>query len=191
MEAFIAHFGVIAVFLGAVFDGDLVLLLAGVIAHMGLMNLWVAIGLASAGCFTGDFVCYVLGRARSDAIRNSRVYLKVGPTVERVANRVGAWQIVAARFMYGTRVATMLFWGAHRLPVARFVLINGLGCAMWGLILGLLGYSASTGAAALLGKVKRVELWLLGAIVLFVVVFLIIRWMVNRHRERMASHAAS
>ena len=190
MEAFITHFGLIAIFLGAVFDGDLVLLLAGVIAHMGLMNLWVVMGLASAGCFTGDFACYVFGRVRSEAILNSRVYRKVGPTVERVANRVGAWQIVAARFMYGTRVATMLFWGAHRLPVARFVLINGIGCAMWGLILGLLGYTASSGAAALLGEVKRVELWLLSAIVVFVVVFLAIRWMVNRHRERIQSHAA-
>jgi membrane protein DedA with SNARE-associated domain len=186
METFIAHFGLVAIFLGAIFDGDLVLLLAGVIAHMGLMNLWVAMGFASAGCFTGDFVCYVIGRVRSDAIRNSRVYRKVGPTVERVADRVGAWQIVGARFMYGTRVATMLFWGAHRLPVARFVLINGLGCAMWGLLLGLLGYSASSGAAVLLGRVKRAELWLLGAIALFVVVFLIIRWLVNRHREQTA-----
>ena len=187
MEAFIDHFGLIAIFLGAIFDGDLVLLLAGVIAHMGLMNLWAAMGLASAGCFTGDFACFVAGRVRSEAIRNSRVYLKVGPIVERVADRVGAWQIVGARFMYGTRVATMLFWGVQRLPIARFVLINGIGCAMWGVLLGLLGYSASSGAAALLGKVKRVEVWLLGAIVLFALIFLTIRWFVNRRMSRMAA----
>lgn len=115
MEAFIAHFGLIAVFLGAIFDGDLVLVLAGVIAHLGLMDLWVAMGFAAAGCFAGDFGWYLLGRVRSDAIRNSRAYRKVGPVVERLSNRVGAWQIIAARFMYGTRVATMLFWGTHRL----------------------------------------------------------------------------
>jgi membrane protein DedA with SNARE-associated domain len=184
METFIAHFGIVAIFLGAIFDGDLVLLLAGVIAHMGLMNLWVAMGFASAGCFTGDLVCYVIGRVRSDAIRNSRVYRKVGPTVERVADRVGAWQIIAARFMYGTRVATMLFWGAHRLPVSRFALINGIGCAIWGLLLGLIGYSTSRGAAVLLGNVKRVELWLLGAVALLVLVFLAIRWLTNRRLSK-------
>jgi len=31
-------------------------------------------------------------------------------------------QITVARFMYDTRVATMLFWDAHRLPVSRFAL---------------------------------------------------------------------
>lgn len=180
MESFITHYGLVAVFFGAIVEGDLVLILAGVSAHLGLLNLWASLSVAAAGCFTGDFGYYLLGRWRSDAIRNSRVYLKVGPMVERVANRVGFWQIFAARFMFGTRVASMLFWGAHRLPILTFMAINFAGCAVWAVILGLLGYGASRSAAVLLGSVKRAQFWLLGAVVVSIGVYMLIRWMIKR-----------
>lgn len=180
MESFITHYGLVAVFFGATIEGDLVLILAGVTAHLGLLNLWPAIAAAAAGCFMGDFGFYALGRWHSDTIRNSRAYLKFGPAVERLANRVGFWQIFAARFMYGTRLATMVFWGAHRLPIATFVAVNFIGCAAWAVILGFLGFGASRSAAALLGDVKRAEFWLLGAIVLSIAAYLLIRQMLKR-----------
>ncbi len=180
MESFIHQFGLWAVLIGAMIEGDLVLILAGVSAHLGLLNLWASLSVAAVGCFAGDFAFYLLGRWHSDAIRTSRAYLKVGPTVERLANRVGYWQIFGARFMFGTRVASMLFWGAHRLPIATFVAVNLAGCAVWAVILGLLGYGASRSAAALLGSVKRAQLWLLGAIIVSTGVYLLVRWLVKR-----------
>jgi membrane protein DedA with SNARE-associated domain len=180
MESFITHFGLVAVFVGATIEGDLVLILAGVTAHLGLLNLWAAIAAAATGCFTGDFAFYALGRWHSDTIRNSRVYLKFGPRVERLANRVGFWQIFAARFMYGTRVATMLFWGAHRLPIVTFVAVNLAGCTAWAVILGLLGFGASRSAAVLLGDVKRAELWLVGAIAVAIAGYLVVRQLRKR-----------
>jgi len=182
MESFITHFGLVAVFIGATIEGDLVLILAGVTAHLGLLSLWPAIGAAALGCFTGDFAFYALGRWHSDTIRNSRVYLKFGPAVERLATRVGFWQVFAARFMYGTRVATMLFWGAHRMSVGVFVAVNLAGCVAWATILGLLGYGASRSAAVLLGNVKRAELWLLGAIVVSIAAY----WLIRRILKRVA-----
>jgi len=180
MEDLIIRFGLVAIFLVACVEGDLILVLGGVTAHLGLVDLPLAIGAGAAGCLTGDLVCFAIGRSRSAAIQQSRVYRAVGPAVERMATRLGHWQILAARVMYGTRLATMLFWGVHRLSWEKFLSADIVGCVAWAGLLGVVGYAASSGATVLLGEVKRVELWLLGAACTSMVVVLVARRLVRR-----------
>jgi membrane protein DedA with SNARE-associated domain len=165
MEDLVTRFGLWAVFLGSTVEGDLMVILGGVSAHLGLMKLPAAMAAGAAGCLAGDLAWYAVGRFRADAIRDTRLHRRFGAKVEALADRLGPWQILAARAVYGTRNLTMLLWGVRKLPFARFLLTDVVGCALWGVLLGGLGYLASGGAAALLGEVKRVELWLLGAAV--------------------------
>jgi len=184
MEGLIVRFGLVVIFLGACIEGDLVLVLGGVTAHLGLVDLPLAVGAGAAGCLAGDMICYAIGRSRSAAIQDSRLYRAVGPAVERVTARLGYWQILAARVMYGTRVATMLFWGVHKLSLEKFLLADVVGCAVWAGLLGTVGYAASSGATVILGEVKRAELWLLGAAGASMGVLLAARLLVGRHRVR-------
>jgi membrane protein DedA with SNARE-associated domain len=110
------------------------------------------------------------------------VYRAVGPTVERIATRIGPWQITTSRLLYGTRIATMLYWGVRRLSLSTFVLIDLAACAVWATLLGAAGYGASSGAMLLIGEVKRVELWLLGAVAGSLLAFLAIRVVFARTR---------
>ena len=106
--------------------------------------------------------------------REGKLYRKVGPTIERLAYRLGPWELLAARFVYGTKAASMLFWGLHGLRVTRFLLIDVIGCTIGALVFTGLGYVVSGSAIALLGKVKRVELWLLGVLLVGAVIVFII-----------------
>lgn len=184
MEDLISRFGLLAVYLGAAVEGDAVLVLAGVVAHLGLLDLPLAMAVATAGCVSGDLVWYGLGRIRSESIRSTRAYRAVGPTVERLAARVGPWQIASSRILYGTRIVTMLYWGIHRLSLVRFALIDLLTCATWAVSLGGLGYFASKGAMTLLGEVQRAESWLLGGAVVVVVLLVAIRFAIRGARVR-------
>ena len=83
---------------------------------------------------------------------------------------MGPWQLLAARFVYGTKSASMIFWGLHGLSFRRFLLIDSIGCVLGSLVFTSLGYLLSGSATVLLGHVKRVELWLLGAAIVGVVV---------------------
>jgi len=76
--------------------------------------------------------------------------------------------------VYGTKAASMLFWGLHGLRVTRFLLIDVIGCTIGALVFTGLGYIVSGSAIALLGKVKRVELWLLGVLLVGAVIVFII-----------------
>jgi len=176
LQQLLIRYGLIAVLLGSAVEGDFSLLLAGVVAHLGIFAFPLAVGTGALGSLLGDTAWYCLGRFRGPKFRGSRLYRRVGPTVERLARQLGPWQLLAARFVYGTKSASMVFWGLHGLSFRRFLLIDSIGCVLASLVFTSLGYLLSGSAMALLGHVKRVELWLLGgAIVGVLVVFLIDR----------------
>jgi len=124
--------------------------------------------LGTFGGFCGDAVWFAIGWRSADAIRRSAAWRRVGPTVERLAARFGPRQILLARPVWGTRVATMLFWGTQRLAPARFVALDLPACTVWAILLVSLGYYSSVSVEALLGKVRRAEEWLTVAILIAV-----------------------
>jgi membrane protein DedA with SNARE-associated domain len=174
LESLLVSYGLVALFLGSAAEGDVTLILAGVVAHLGIFTVPAAIGVGSLGSMVGDLAWYGVGRARGSRFRAGRFYRRFGPTVERLAGRLGPWQLVAARFVYGTKGASMIFWGLHGLPLQRFLLIDAVGCVLGSVVFTGLGYLLSGSAMALLGRARQVELWLLGGLIVGVLVVFII-----------------
>jgi membrane protein DedA with SNARE-associated domain len=174
LQDLLIHHGLIAVLVGSALEGDFTLLLAGVVAHLRIFEFPLAMAAGAVGSFIGDSAWYALGRLRGPRFREGRLYRRVGPTIERLAHRMGPWELLAARFVYGTKAASMVFWGLHGLSLPRFVLIDALGCVLGSLVFTSLGYLVSGSAMALMGHVKRFELWLLGAFVAGVIIVVII-----------------
>ncbi len=164
LESFLAEYGIVALLLLATVEGDVSLLVGGVLAHLGILPLLEVIVAGAAGNLAGDLVWFWMGRRHSERIRASKLYRAVGPRIERLTRRLGAWQLLAARVVYGTRNASMVFWGQYGLGLGRFLLIDGLGCICAATGFALLGYLVGHGTSALTGEVKRVEQWLLGAV---------------------------
>ena len=176
----IIQYGLAAVFLGSGLEGDLSMVLGGVVSHQGYFRLPVAIAAAALGAFCADCVWYAVGRLHAQRLQDAAFYRKVGPRIAAVTRKIGVWQIIAARFVYGTKNATMLFWGLHNLPLLRFVLVDAVGCVLGASFFVGLGYLVGDGAEALLGKVKRFEFLLLGALVVGVLVLVVIRVLAQR-----------
>jgi membrane protein DedA with SNARE-associated domain len=180
LQHLILRYGLAAVFLGSGLEGDLSMVLGGVVAHRGYFSLPVAIAAAAVGAFAADCVWYAVGRLNTSRFQNAAFYRKVGPRVEAIVRRIGVWQIVAARFVYGTKNATMLFWGLHGLRFYRFVLVDAVGCILGSTFFVGLGYLVGDGAEVLLGRVKRFEFLLLGGLLAGVVVLAVIRLVEQR-----------
>ena len=180
MENLLIRYGLAAVFIGGALEGDVTFTLAGVVVHLGLLKLPTAIAVGTLGALTGDCSWYWLGRSGSTRIRDNPVYKRAEPIASRLARRFGPWEIVVARFIFGARTASSVFWGIRRLSFARFVVIDLIGCLAWAGLLITLGRLLSNGATMLIGEVRRIELWLLGALLLSVTVFLIFRIIIRR-----------
>jgi len=130
----------------------------------------------AVGSMVGDCAWYTLGRVRGPRFRAGRFYRRVGHRIEALARRLGPWQLLASRFVYGTKAASMLFWGLHDLSLAKFLMVDSIGAVVGSLVFTGLGYLVSGSATLLLGKVRRVQLWLLGALVVGVVLVFVINW---------------
>ena len=174
LQELLIRYGLLAVAIGAAFEGDFSMILAGVVSHLGVFEFPYAVAAGAVGSLAGDSLWYGFGRLRGPRFREGKLYHRVGPTIERLAGRMGPWELLAARFVYGTKAASMLFWGLHGLPLGRFLLIDAIGCGLGALVFSGLGYLVSGSATVLLGRVKRVELWLLGVLLVGAAIVFII-----------------
>lgn len=172
MQNFLTEYGLLAIFLCAIIENDIVFIMAGVIAHLGIVAPLPAFLACLAGALAHDSLWFWLGHARSVSIRDSRVYRKLGPVVERLAERFGPWELFLCRFIYGTRNPSLVFWGVQKLPVMRFALIELCAFSVWGTGLAAAGYFLSHSAEAIIGHVKSIERFLLGALIVAVLLYL-------------------
>ena len=72
MDAYIEHFGYLAVLLGTFLEGETVLILAGFAAHRGYLDLTLAIAAAFVGTLCGDQLFYYIGLKHSQTILRRR-----------------------------------------------------------------------------------------------------------------------
>ncbi|PWT92337.1 MAG: hypothetical protein C5B55_06630 [Blastocatellia bacterium] len=183
MESFLTKFGLIAVFISALLEADVVPVLTGVIAHLGYFGFVKAIMAASAGAFGGDCLWFWIGRGRSEWIRSTRFYARTKKVTQNLNQQLGVWQIPASHIVYGTRIATMLFAGIEKVSFIKFALVDLLGCAFFTTSLAGLGFLFSDSASLIIGHVKRVELFLLLVVVGTVVVFHLLKVVAQRQTQ--------
>jgi membrane protein DedA with SNARE-associated domain len=173
MEVLLIKYGLVAVFLAAMLEADMIPVLAGMAAHRGYFDPVVAVTAASFGALAGDCVWFYVGR--TNAIRNTRLMQRLKSKAEILFQRVGNWQIPASHVIYGTRVATMTFLGARGSAMGRFVLVDGVSCLALTTLLFGLGFALSASVSLILINVKRVEIVLLVCVALFGFVFYLLR----------------
>jgi membrane-associated protein len=188
---FLSHlielYGLYGVLVLVMIEGDLTLLLAGVLAHTGFFDDGVLKGYGFAkvllwgtlGGFASDNLAYAAGRAFSGTVRNFRFYRSASPRIERLTNRFGTLSIFVSKYVYGLRWASCTFYGVARMPYLRFVPLSLGSCFLWVFILSGVGYFFSSAVMGLIGDFRHVGKILLGILVGGVVGFYLIkrRWL--------------
>jgi len=164
----LVRYGVYAVFLLVMVEGDITLLLAGVMAHSDLFGkhsfAWVLLAGTGAGSVS-DNIAYLLGREFRKGVRDIRFYRAAKPRMERLTNKFGALSIFLSKYIYGLRWASCIFYGVGRMPYLRFMLLSAASCFTWVLILSGAGYFFSGAVIGILGDFQR-----LGKVLLVIVV---------------------
>jgi membrane protein DedA with SNARE-associated domain len=183
MQEFLIEYGLLAIFLCAFVENDVTFILTGVVVHLSAIHPMPALVAGLCGALLHDSIWFWLGTSRSESIKSHRVYRRVGPAVERLAARFGPWELLLCRFIYGTRTASLVFWGVQRLSLTTFLLIETIALTLWGSVLVGLGYVLSNSAAMIIGRVKSMERWMLCALVITVAGFLVAR-LITRYEIR-------
>ena len=185
MRDFLNNYGLWAAFLLALLENDVAFIAIGVVLKLGDgndltpddLNVFTAVPAAIIGALIHDSAWFAVGYFNSAAIKASRVYRRVGPMVERLAARFGPAEIFIARFIYGTRNPSSVFWGIQHLPYVEFAGLELLALTVWGSLLTTIGFHSTGWALRLMGKVehKHHAKLLIGAILIAFVIFALLR----------------
>jgi membrane protein DedA with SNARE-associated domain len=189
LETLIARWGYLGVGLGTCFEGEATVLAAGALVHKGLLMLpwaWLA---AFVGTVLADQLWFFVGRRYGAAFLQKRPGLAARSSqVQRWLERFGAGFVVSLRFLFGLRVASVIWLGSSGFPYTRFVLLDMLGAALWALVMGAVGWGLGATLKAMLGRMGHPEELLLVAVVLLLALLVVRRLRSARvHAERASS----
>jgi membrane protein DedA with SNARE-associated domain/membrane-associated phospholipid phosphatase len=186
-------------FVGLIAPGETAMLLGGLVAGQGQIDLFTLIGIVWACAVAGDLTSFFLGR------RLGRRFLeRHGPRVhitherlehvEGFFDRHGGKAILLGRFVGLVRAIAPFLAGSSGMSLRRFLPYDVVGAGLWGSSLVVLGYVFWQSFSTLVDYAKKGALALGAVIVIGVGVVWLVRWVRRpenraRVRERIAREA--
>lgn len=180
-------------FIGLVAPGEAAVVVGGVVAGQGEIDIRLLIGLVWFAAFAGDSVSFYLGH------RLGREFLvKHGPRVkitekrleqvEKYMHQHGGKTILVGRFIGLVRALAPFIAGSSQMPYRRFAPYDIVGSGLWAAFFCLLGYIFSNNLQDVIQWAERGVLifgWTVGTIVL--IVYLVRRFRQPAERARLVA----
>ena len=174
------QYGIYAVFALCTVEGDITLLLSGVMAHNGYFGKYSFLKVYLAGTLggmVGDTFGYFVGKIFRETVKNYRFYQMAQPRIESLIEKFGGFAIIISKYIYGIRAAMCLFNGIGKMPLHRFLLMDFISCSIWVLILAGFGYFFSGAVTNIIGDFKQI-----GVAVFFIVLTgILIFYLIERY----------
>jgi membrane protein DedA with SNARE-associated domain len=171
-----------ALFVGFLVPAETAVVLGGVAAEQGRVDVWVLGALVVAAAIVGDSLGYELGRRVGPRLLASRIAQKRRAGIDSARDtlaRRGGPAVLLARLTAFLRAVTPALAGVARMRYRTFLTWNAIGGVLWGVGVVLLGYLAGASWETVAATVGRT-----GAVVAVVVVVLgVVVWRVRRHRR--------
>jgi membrane protein DedA with SNARE-associated domain len=191
LSQLIGQYGLYAVFFLVMIEGDITLLMAGVLAHSAFFGDSATASFArvlvwgTLGGVASDNLAYLAGRAFGKTVRNFRFYRSSKERMQRLTNRFGTMSIFLSKYIYGLRWATCTFYGVAHMPYLRFLLLSLASCFVWVLILSGIGFFFSTAVMGLLGDFRRLGKALLVIVIVGILGFYLVKrlWLSKKVEE--------
>ncbi len=170
-------FGIFAVFALCTVEGDITLLLSGVMAHsnfFGPYSFWKVVLAGTLGGIVGDNVGYWIGRLFRTTIKDYGFYKVARPRIERLIEKFGGFAIIISKYIYGIRAAMCLFYGIGKMPYLRFLFLDIISAFIWALLLAGVGYFFSGAITSIIGDFKQIGIALFFIVLVGIIIFYVV-----------------
>lgn len=135
-------------FVGALIPGTLIMILAGLAARDGLINIWPAIGLGIIGAMIGDTISYGMGRFGGRWLGPESSLVRWAERMREPLLEHSIWLVLSYHFAGYSRLVGPAASGFIRMPLLRWMLLDYIGVTLWviffimgGYLLGMFGLS--------------------------------------------------
>jgi membrane protein DedA with SNARE-associated domain len=181
LEQLVRSHGYWALFVGTFLEGETPLILGGLCAKLGLLQLPVVIVIAFIGSFFGDQIWFFIGYFKGREILSKHPkWAKRADRVHTAIKRYRTLIMLGFRFIYGMRIMTPFVIGLDReITIVRFFVLNAMGAVLWSVVGALAGYFFGY---ALQGFVKNIRKYEIHALIIVSIIGLLL-WAIHKYRS--------
>ena len=175
-------FGEAAVFIGFVLPGETAVLVAGLVASQGRVNVVVVCVIVVAAAILGDSVGYFVGERYGQRLFNLPILRKRHGELDRALDGLrerGPYYVFVGRFTAFLRAVMPGLAGMSDMRYRVFLIANALSAILWGVSFTLLGYYAGSA----LTKIERYSNWIGIAVLVVVLAVIAGFYFLRRRRE--------
>jgi membrane protein DedA with SNARE-associated domain len=150
------EYGYIVLFGWSILEGEMGLIMAGIMSHTGDMNIIIAIIVGALGGFVGDQIYFYIGRYNKryihDKLRSQRRKFAIA---HLLLKKYGWPLIFVQRYMYGMRTVIPLAIGITKYSARDFAIINLVSAFFWASLTIIPAYYFGEQLLALLAWIKE------------------------------------
>jgi membrane protein DedA with SNARE-associated domain len=158
------------IFLGLIFEGELVVITTGILAYLGALNFWVALFFILAGGMTKTFSFYYLGGYIYKKYNNHSFFKYLEKRVLYFMPRFRQkpfWSIFISKFINGVNYLVIIFSGYNKINFRTYLKAEVLSTIIWAPLLLSIGFFFSEKALAFSREINKFSLAIFAFLVIF------------------------
>jgi membrane protein DedA with SNARE-associated domain len=126
------EYGYIVLFIWSMLEGEMGLIMAGILSHTGDMSITISIIVAALGGFIGDQVYFYIGRYNKKYIHDKLRSQRRKFAIAHLLLKKYGWPIIfIQRYMYGMRTVIPMAIGLTKYSARDFAFINFISALFW------------------------------------------------------------
>ncbi|MBI1748506.1 MAG: DedA family protein [Acidobacteria bacterium] len=141
MEYYIRTYGYLGIVIWTFLGGEEGVIVAGILAREGYLNITGVIVASALGGALGDQIYFYLARGHgARLLKKSDRMAKAYPRAERLVQQYGALVVLLSRFMIGLRITIPVVCGTFRMRAVTYSSLNLLSAALWASLFGMMAF---------------------------------------------------
>ncbi|HBB37747.1 MAG: hypothetical protein UV82_C0013G0035 [Candidatus Magasanikbacteria bacterium GW2011_GWD2_43_18] len=138
-----------AIFLGAFFFGETVIVSAAFLAGQGLWSLGIVFSLAFLGTIISDLIWFLFGTALLKLFmkwkRSRKKVEELKQEEVPLQSHTPFFVLLFIKFLYGTRILTIIYIASRKMNFWLFLLYDAIGTVLWLCVMLAIGWAAARG----------------------------------------------
>jgi membrane protein DedA with SNARE-associated domain len=129
------EYGYVILFLWSIIEGEMGLIMGGIMSHTGDMQYFTTVFVAGLGGFTGDQIYFYVGRFNKGYIQRKLHKQRLKFAIAHLLLKKYGWPIIfMQRYMYGLRTVIPMSIGITKYSAKKFAFINLISAWVWAAI---------------------------------------------------------
>ncbi len=174
------------IYLGLIFEGEVVVISVGILAHLGALNFWFALFFILLGGFSKTFILYALGGFLFKKFNHHKFFRYIQKRVYTVFPRFKAkpfWNIFISKFIMGVNYLVVIFSGFEKIEYKEFLKAEISSTVIWAPIMLSLGYLFGITALNVSREIWRFSMVVVVLFILFILFDKLVTWLFEVFEE--------